>query len=155
MSAHFIPETWPESEAEEEKLDAQVEAEFPFDDKVVAMFVGESVPNAGHVRVRMFRELAGWTAFEHIVTDLLAGAVLLVTWSLIACFQVRTIYLLGLAFVAVQVIHGIRFSQVRGVAKYLADLLPAGQEYEKPTWIMFVRTLEQIATELYRIRARA
>jgi hypothetical protein len=154
MSAFFIPQHWPESAEEEEKLDAEIEKEFPFDDKIVTLFVGEPPPNASHVRVRMFRELAGWMAFEHIVTDVLAGALLLLTWSLIAHYQFRMLYMLGLAFASMQVINSVRFNQVRGSAQRMADLLRAVHESQKPTWKMLVCALERIVTTLYRTRTR-
>jgi hypothetical protein len=154
MTAFFVPETWPESEAEEAKFDAQVEADFPFDEKQVVLFVGQSAASAPNIRIRIFREFASWMAFEQMVNDLLAGAVLLLAWSFIAQLGFKMIYLLIIAFIAMRLIYGVGSRSTRAWALHLADLLRAAQEYERPTWAMFMSSLERLVTTLYRVRVR-
>lgn len=154
MTAFFIPQHWPESEVEEAKLDARVEADFPFDEKQVVTFVGQSAPPAPNIRIRIFRELASWMVFEQLVTALLAGAVLLLAWSFIAQLNFKMIYLLIIAFLAMQLIYGVGSHSTRTSARNLANLLQAAHEYGKPTWTMLMCSLERIVTTLYRVRAR-
>jgi hypothetical protein len=51
-----------------------------------------------------------------------------------------------------QIFHGSR--STRASALHLASLLRAAHEYGKPTWTMFMSSLERIATTFYRVRAR-